>query len=639
MRFVHVGLLMAGALAGLSAWGQQASGGRPWGLAPAYLAQTQALEAVLLPAPDLKTALEEDARRPGFYRISVPIPTNLDFQNAGQWTELPNGDRFWTLKLHAPDAQGLAILYEDFYLPPGARLFMYAPDGQQVLGAYTHKHNTRTNRFLTGFVHGHTALVEYFEPASQRGQGTFRIFRADYAYKPPAEKSAQSVQNWGFGASWPCHVNAACPPGDTLGPQKRSVCHIRVVVQQGIGDFTGTLLNNTNKNAVPYVLTAYHAIDGYTPLWDLWRFDFLYQSPTCANPATEPPYLSLLGCDLKAGRRENDFLLVELFQQVPGNFQAYFAGWDRSTGVPARSTFIHHPRGDIKKISVDTLPAVIQNTPISWPQQNLVTPTQHHFRVRPKIGAFQEGSSGAALFNQHKLVVGNLHGGLLHCDTSIAYFARLALAWNGGGSQTNRLRDWLDPGNKDSITLSGMENPANALVAIAGIIRTEGGAPIPGVKVWITGNAGDTLVSDASGEFVFTGLLAGGTYELRFLKDNNHANGVSTQDVIRIQRQILSIEPLSSPYKQFAADVNGSKSVSTLDLVLIRRLILSIADRFPDVTSWQFLPANYPFDNPANPLSELTPNQIVVPNVNQNTTLQVVGVKSGDVNESANPAQ
>jgi hypothetical protein len=108
-------------------------------------------------------------------------------------------------------------------------------------------------------------------------------------------------------------------------------------------------------------------------------------------------------------------------------------------------------------------------------------------------------------------------------------------------------------------------------------------------------------------------------------------------DMVRIQRQILSIESLGSPYKQFAADVNRSNGVSTLDLVLMRRLILSIANQFPDVESWQFFPANYDFENPEHPFPELTPNQVLLGALSQSAQIQITGIKTGDVNETANP--
>ncbi|HRF37453.1 MAG TPA: carboxypeptidase regulatory-like domain-containing protein, partial [Saprospiraceae bacterium] len=418
----------------------------------------------------------------------------------------------------------------------------------------------------------------------------------------------------------------------------RSACRIIIVVTEGSGYCTGTLVNNVRNNGVPYVISGFHCMDGYTPLWDLWRFDFRYQSSTCTNPATEPGFQSMLGCDNRAGRRENDFLLLELFQNIPASYQAYFAGWDRSTNVPARSTYFHHPLGDIKKISVDTQAAVIQNTPIQW-NNTVTTPTQHHFRVRPDIGSFQVGSSGAGLFNHNKRFVGQLHGGFSTCDSTVAYFGRMALAWNGGGSPITRLRDWLDPDDTDSLRIAGIENPAaGSVITLTGTVRTESGMPIPGVRVWLEGMLADTATTGASGEFTFPLLDAGMDYTLGFLKDTHHSNGVSTQDVIRIQRQILSIENLNSAYKQFAADVNQSGNVSTLDVILLRRIILTIMDKFPDVRSWQFFPANHTFADPLHPFGELTPNRVPLGMLTGSISINITGVKSGDVNESADPS-
>lgn len=590
----------------------------------------------LLTPPQVDRLREEDRNFPGF-RFSAPMTADMDLDNAGQWTQLPNGDRIWTLKLRAPGAKALAVLYDDFVLPPGAKLFMFSEDGKQVLGAYSHINNSPTGRFMTGFISGETAVLEYFEPAGQYGQGWFHIFRVDYAYETmPAEgeKSSSLTEDEGFGQSWPCHINVACPPGDTMEQQKRSVCRILMVAEEGMGFCTGTLLNNARNNGVPYVITARHCIGDFTALWDLWRFDFKYQGNTCNNPATEPAFQSMLGCDYRSGRVENDFMLLELFYNIPASYQVFFAGWDRSTGVPSRSVFMHHPLADIKKITVDTHPAVIQNTPINW--GSVTTPTMHHFKVLPDLGTFQFNSSGSGLFNQHKRFVGQLHGGYSSCDSTVAYFGRMALAWNGGGSDLTRLRDWLDPDNTDVMTINGIENPANPMVSISGVVRTENGIPIPGVQVWIQ-NESDTLTTGPDGAFSFPFMETGQSFVLQFFKDNNHINGVSTQDVILIQRQILDIENLGSPYKQFAADVNVSGSVSTLDLIHMRRLILSITDRFPDITSWQFFPANYAFADPDHPFGELTPNLVNLGVLQQNVELVITGIKSGDVNNSANP--
>lgn len=73
-------------------------------------------------------------------------------------------------------------------------------------------------------------------------------------------------------------------------------------------------------------------------------------------------------------------------------------------------------------------------------------------------------------------------------------------------------------------------------------------------------------------------------------------NGITTTDLIALQRHILNTVPLVPPYRWIAADVNKSGSITTADFILIRKLILQIIPEFPDVPTWRFIP-EYAFDN------------------------------------------
>ena len=58
-------------------------------------------------------------------------------------------------------------------------------------------------------------------------------------------------------------------------------------------------------------------------------------------------------------------------------------------------------------------------------------------------------------------------------------------------------------------------------------------------------------------------------------KDVDYMNGVSTLDLVKIQRHILRIrESLDSPYKLIAADVNGDNDVKASDLDRIEKVDL-----------------------------------------------------------------
>ncbi len=628
-------------LIGTVSFAQVSEGGRPMSLDPRYQALfTNALPEIQMPSFDLRKIRKEDDSSLGT-RFAAPILANIALQESeAGWTELENGDRVWRLQIRSRGALAVAFFYENFYLPQGARLFMFSPDGAQVAGAYTFRNNTTSGRFWTGLIYGETAIVEYYEPAAVKGQGHFNISRVDHAYD--AERLADGARTSGFAASLPCHENINCPAGDNWQDEERGICRIIVVVEEGMGFCTGNMVNNTSKDGKPYVLTAFHCMDSYTPLYDLWRFDFKYQSADCSNPANEPVYQSLLGSTLRAGRQQNDFLLLELIPAIPSYYNVWLNGWNKATNVtPLNSTIIHHPVGDIKKIATATTPAAIHTFPIDW-NNGVITPANHHFRVNYSTGTFEPGSSGAGLFNQQQLLVGQLHGGDFDCTgTTTGYFGRLALSWNGGNSEPTRLKDWLDPsGAMVGDTLHGMESPGvGGLGGISGFVGTEQSMAIGGVVVTLT--TPDTTLTDttgADGFYAFENLPSGVTYSLGLSKKSAFlSNGVSTTDIIRIRKNILSIESLQGPYKFFAADVNGSGDITTTDIIHISRAVLALITSFPGAESWQFFPEDFVFANPQDPLSEIVPMPYVIENLASDdiTDISFIGIKSGDVNDSA----
>ena len=143
-------------------------------------------------------------------------------------------------------------------------------------------------------------------------------------------------------------------------------------------------------------------------------------------------------------------------------------------------------------------------------------------------------------------------------------------------------------------------------------------------KYWLMGNS-------------LSNALVGDDFSITPSKDINIRNGVSTFDVLLIQKHILTIDTLESPYKIIAADVNKSNSVSALDLVLIRKVILFDSDSFPNNTSWRFVQSDYVFPNPINPFSEDFPEFVEFLDIQGNSQVDFTGLKVGDVNTSANP--
>jgi len=72
-----------------------------------------------------------------------------------------------------------------------------------------------------------------------------------------------------------------------------------------------------------------------------------------------------------------------------------------------------------------------------------------------------------------------------------------------------------------------------------------------------------------------------------------HFNGVSTADLVAINKHILFVETLKNPYYWLAADVNYDGKISTADMVKTRKIILRIDNEFDATNSWRFVPDWY----------------------------------------------
>lgn len=183
----------------------------------------------------------------------------------------------------------------------------------------------------------------------------------DCAYKKEA------LTEFDYGNALPCHINVNCPQGNAWQQEKRGVARILMSFSNGEAWCTGSLIANSNNTFDPYFLTAHHCqLILLAPDFDMWRFDFGYEAPTCAQPTAEPARRSILGCERMAYRAETDMLLLKL-NPLPNDYSFYFNGWNRGTATThTQGTFIHHPAGDIKKISLDLDPLIIQPLQINW---------------------------------------------------------------------------------------------------------------------------------------------------------------------------------------------------------------------------------------------------------------------------------
>lgn len=434
------------------------------------------------------------------------------------------------------------------------------------------------------------------------------------------------AMDFGYDSSYECHKNITCEEGQDFAQQERGVMRIRMVLEEGIGFCTGSLINNTNNDKAPYILSAFHCQDGFTAFWDMWSFDFGYESFSCADPESEPTFVRVTGCEMIAGHGNTDMLLLKLTDTLPQTSNAFFNGWNKNNSYEASGgVLIHHPRGDIKKISVDADPIVPFKSTLNW-DNGITTPQSSHHVTRFDESTYQGGSSGAPLIDNNGLIISQLHGGPdgdEMCTIGIGYHGRLSQSWEGGGTPETRLKDWLDPSNTGDTILNGIElnEAGSAFISFVGRLVTPDGIAIPNVRVSIKGDKQVSFMTGPDGRFVFDDLPKSGSYLLDFVKETNHGNGVSALDLVQVQNHILGTLPLFGTFQQRSADANADGQVSSLDLVQMLNVIIGRADRFPENTSWRFEP----------PIIQMNPS------TSASFNRQIIGYKIGDVNFSADP--
>ena len=170
---------------------------------------------------------------------------------------------------------------------------------------------------------------------------------------------------------------------------------------------------------------------------------------------------------------------------------------------------------------------------------------------------------------------------------------------------------------------------------IGGIITSENGVGLPSFEVALKG-ADMMYESDNEGAYAFPAMPLGGKYEIAPGKDGDDRNGVNTLDLVRIQRHILELDELESPYKRIAADINSDERISGADLLALRKLLLGLDTEFTKNTSWRTVDAEYVFPDPNDPWAETLPETYDIESLVSASSADFIGVKVGDVDNSIN---
>ncbi|MFB6342352.1 trypsin-like peptidase domain-containing protein [Saccharicrinis sp. FJH62] len=441
-------------LVALCSTAQISHGGKPVGISAMGMKRLSFDEVKM---PEIRSALKSqsfdaDKIHLKTLKFAESFPVDLTPDNSGVWSTLSDGSKVWRLLVSSEGAKSLNIIFSKYHIPSGAQLFIYNPEMTQILGSFTSANNKASGILPVMPLDGDKLIVEYIEPANVAFGGELEIGTINHDFMG-INDILKDIPIGNFGSSQACEVNLSCENG--WDQQSQSV--VKMIID-GNELCSGSLINNTAEDGTPYVLTAAHCYTDHSFNAYGTIFIFNYQVPNCYNTIEGSREQTVAGGYMRAYSEQeefknSDYALVEMSVIPPAAYRAYYSGWDASVTSVTDVVAIHHPNGDVKKISRDEDAVGITSLIVN----NYYYKTYSHWWIKDwESGVTEGGSSGCPLFNQEGYIIGALSAGQASCTNMINdFFFCLSKVWTSHSDQTKTLKYWLDPLNSGSLKLDG----------------------------------------------------------------------------------------------------------------------------------------------------------------------------------------
>jgi len=369
------------------------------------------------------------------YRYAKQFQLNINLKTSSS-TSIQYNKICYKYGITGYGAYALQAIIKELVLPSGSSLAIYDPQKIDKIQIISPEENYSDRILPSANLRGDSLIIEFQVPIISNNEFQASLSKVHYAYRDIFDevnlKTAQS-----------CEIDVNCPDFISWRNEKRSVVKLYFD-----GTYcTGVLLNNIRQDTMGYILTANHCIKTNS-IANETVFTFLYEDNECSTGILAPT-TNLFGSTLKATYEGTDFTLLKLSQPIPSSCKPYFAGWDATNSNPTTGTCIHHPQGDLKKISIEN--------------DNPLTSTlsgynfnAHYLIKRWEHGATEGGSSGSPLFDQNHRVIGQLTGGESSCNNPINdYYGKIARSYKDLATINSQLKYWLDPDNTGKLFVDG----------------------------------------------------------------------------------------------------------------------------------------------------------------------------------------
>ncbi|GHT00979.1 hypothetical protein AGMMS49525_00550 [Bacteroidia bacterium] len=404
---------------------------------------------IAMPTFDLDSVMQSDKLNEqnmrGAYPFAYKFFTNIARGKDGTETVLADGTHVWRVGISSAGAYSINLLFTQFDIPEGAQLFIYNSNHSHVIGSFDARNNSPEKLLPTRPVVGDSIIVEYSEPAHATFRGQLVIGEVNHDYRGVL----RAEPNTDHATDYLCMRDALFATDLDKTLIRSSV----LLIIDGRVLCSGNLINNTNNDGTPYVLTAVHCLNNpavtsfprseeyyVTQAGTIVAF-FNYTRPVDDGKMKGAEEMSIAGAYPAAILEKKDIALLELKETPPDYYNAYFAGWNADTQPSPPFTNLHHPLGAVTKYG-QSLQNLIRGTYPPYFDAN-----SHWQMPFWDSGSTFGGSSGSPLFDNQNLIVGALTGGASTCDNkSSDWFSSLQVGWavNGGN---NALVNALDPGH------------------------------------------------------------------------------------------------------------------------------------------------------------------------------------------------
>lgn len=297
----------------------------------------------------------------------------------------------------------------------------------------------RTQPTWTPLTEGETQLVEFFVPAAHDPKSLpLRVVEASHVFTTPSSRFTKRLEDIGRAES--CNVDIACSGLNNSAGFRDVVDSVAQMVFNE-GGFTvlcsGTLLADADLSTqTPWLYSANHCFENDDP-----PFKTVAQLQAVANSLSTVWFFEATGCrsgtpvsnwtqvgggaTLIHNNPETDVLFLRLNAAPPAG--TFFSGWDANpVGAGNAVVAIHHPQGDLKKVT--------QGTVQGFAVPGVADASQTFIETRWSLGSTDVGSSGGGLWTssggQYRFR-GGLWGGTAFCSqpTGSDYYSRFDQAF------------------------------------------------------------------------------------------------------------------------------------------------------------------------------------------------------------------